>query len=333
MWKYTLPIWLTTSFVWCSMLGYFYVIFPIMLLANVLNVVWGEFKSEEITQEFNRYYKNPIGKALKQVSAILLMFYVAWSVWFVATEVMSFWTLALFSIAVGSLTGCFVVTLAHDLLHSMQRIDRLLAGGLLLAANIPHLANEHVYGHHELLALEEDASTANRNQGFYNYFWKILKHRLRYSFINKLALAPTVWKKILLQNIGMVMLQFVIYATIWLLSPSPIRALVFFIIQGFISYVMYELTNYIQHYGLHRKHKDEVISQELSWNSYYKYTNYILYMLPLHSLHHLPPSDRNVPEDQLTAGPRLPYLYFGMFFLALIPPLWFQTMNPLLPTK
>lgn len=330
MWKYSLPIILTSSFVLCSTLGYFYFIFPIMLVANVLNMIWGEFSNQEIKKELKQYYTHPIAKIIKQVSAISLIVYIAWAVRFVSVNPMSLYALALFTLAAGALTGCFVVTLAHDLLHSEQRLNRILAGGLLLSANIPHLAHEHVYGHHEQLALEEDASTAAYGQNFYSYFWHILQHRLLSSFVNKLRLPHTIWKKILLQNLGMVSLQFLIYATIWFLAPSPLRALVFFLVQGFISYLLYEIINYVQHYGLRRKHIDDAITQALSWNCYYKYTNYILYMLPLHSLHHLPATERRVASDQLTAGPRLPYLYFGMVFLALIPPIWFRTMNPLI---
>lgn len=105
--------------------------------------------------------------------------------------------------------------------------------------------------------------------------------------------------------------------------------MIFFIAQGLIAYFLYELINYVQHYGLSRSHAGQQISMHSSWNCYYKYTNYILYMLPLHSLHHLPTASRKLTGIDLKSGPKLPYLYFVMVFMALIPSLWFRKMNTL----
>lgn len=111
-------------------------------------------------------------------------------------------------------------------------------------------------------------------------------------------------------------------------AAYPAQVSIFFMVQGLISYILYELINYIQHYGLLRKDRNAPITQDLAWNCYYKYTNYILFLLPLHSLHHLTHRENKIKE--LLNGPRMPYLYFLMILMALIPPLWFNKMNKLL---
>ena len=100
------------------------------------------------------------------------------------------------------------------------------------------------------------------------------------------------------------------------------------IIAGIIAYIFYEIINYVQHYGLKRDSNQVAISMQLTWNNFYQYTNYILYLLPLHSAHHLPYAQQKQTKD-FKSAPRLPYLYFLMVFIALIPPLWYKIMNPL----
>jgi alkane 1-monooxygenase len=56
----------------------------------------------------------------------------------------------------------------------------------------------------------------------------------------------------------------------------------------------------------------------------------VLFQLQRHSDHHTHPSRGYQSLRDFPNLPRLPSGYFGMFFLAYIPPLWYRVMDPLL---
>lgn len=298
-----------------------------MLVLNILNIVFGEFNEQEIKSTLGSFYSSEKILALKRISALLLIAFLIWAISFVIRDIHTWSSLIAFTICMGFLTGCFIVTLAHDLLHSKYKSDQNLAAALLIGAFIPHLAGDHVYGHHRFIGLPDDDSTAKINQSFYSYFFVAAKHRLYNSFTNQLALPKPVLKKLRKNNILMALSIVSVIIGLVIISPKPFYTVAYYVGQGMIAYVLYELINYIQHYGLKREH-GQSISIKHSWNCYYKYTNYFLFMLPMHSLHHLPAHARRVPLEQMKAGPKMPYLYFTMTMLALIPPLWFRIMNP-----
>jgi alkane 1-monooxygenase len=110
--------------------------------------------------------------------------------------------------------------------------------------------------------------------------------------------------------------------------------LALFAFQALIAIWQLELTNYIEHYGLTRKHlgegKYEHVQPRHSWNAAHKASNWLLINLQRHSDHHYKPDRRfpllqTYPED---AAPQLPFGYPVMTMAAMIPPLWRRIMNP-----
>ncbi|MPR32892.1 fatty acid desaturase [Salmonirosea aquatica] len=326
-WRYLIPAILTLLFMGiCSNTQYYYV-YLLLLAANILNIYWGEFKNGELRDELRFFYRSRAAYTIKCINAVILIGLIVWGIVFVDRQNFSWVHLIGFSVTTGLLTGCFIVTLAHDLLHSHSKIQKALSVLLLTAAGIPHFATEHVCGHHRDIGLQEDPTTAKLNENFYSYFFKITCLNLRESYLTQYGLPTYLRRKILRTNLAMLALLITVWGCIFVFSRHPAACLTFFVLQGFISYVLYELINYIQHYGLFRQDRRDDITLQLSWNCYYKYTNYILFLLPLHSLHHLPVRSRKITD--LKSGPRMPYLYFLMITMALLPPLWFSKMNGL----
>jgi alkane 1-monooxygenase len=107
-----------------------------------------------------------------------------------------------------------------------------------------------------------------------------------------------------------------------------------FAVQAFVAIWQLELVNYIEHYGLTRRHlgdgRYEHVLPRHSWNASYKASNWLLINLQRHSDHHYKP-DRRFPllqtydEDE---APQLPLGYPVMTVAAMIPPLWRRIMNP-----
>ena len=107
-----------------------------------------------------------------------------------------------------------------------------------------------------------------------------------------------------------------------------------FSVQAFTAIFQLELVNYIEHYGLTRKHlgngKYEHVMPRHSWNSSLRASNWLLINLQRHSDHHYKP-DRRFPLLQTygkAEAPQLPYGYPVMTLAALSPTLWRRMMNP-----
>ena len=326
-WRYLIPSLLTALYVALCVNAHYYYLYPLLLVGNLLNVYWGEFKSGELSDELRFFYRSRVSYYLKCANAVVLLGLIVWGIVFVDNSGFSWGHLLGFSVTTGLLTGCFIVTLAHDLLHSRCQIQKFFSVLLLTVSGIPHFATEHVFGHHRYIGLKEDATTAKLNEDFYTYFFKVTFSNLKDSFVTQYGLPKYLRRRVLSANLKMLGLLVATWVLIFIFAKKPGQTVTFFMLQGFVSYVLYELINYIQHYGLHRRDARDDITLQLSWNCYYKYTNYLLFLLPLHSLHHLPVKGRKTAN--LKAGPRMPYLYFLMIAMALLPPIWFSKMNRL----
>ncbi|GAB3998401.1 alkane 1-monooxygenase AlkB2 [Spirosoma daeguense] len=331
--RYLIPAFLTLVFIGLtsySHIGYFFVV---LLFANLLgNPILGEFTNEEIRSELIYFQENQTVRILKIGSAFFFLVFLGWSLYYVDQTLLTPLTVVGFSLSVGLLTGCFLVTLAHDLLHGRSALEHGLANALFVAAGIPYFTNDHILGHHRLMGLPEDATTAKYNDSFYTYFSKAFRFRIWHSYFTTYALPEKTQRKINRENLLLVVALIMVYIGIGLVATNPLRSMAFFALQGFMAYVLYEIINYIQHYGLKRQRqfdgRYEAITLQHSWNCYYKYSNYLLFMLPLHSVHHVPHRYLHQPGQNLM-GPRLPFVYFMMVAMALVPPVWFRVMNPL----
>ena len=107
-----------------------------------------------------------------------------------------------------------------------------------------------------------------------------------------------------------------------------------FLFQAFVAIWQLELVNYVEHYGLTRKHlgdgKYEHVQPRHSWNASQKASNWLLINLQRHSDHHYKP-DRRFPLLQTYGqddAPQLPYGYPVMTMAAMIPPVYLRMMNP-----
>ncbi len=107
-----------------------------------------------------------------------------------------------------------------------------------------------------------------------------------------------------------------------------------FAFQALVAVWQLELTNYIEHYGLTRKHigggKYDPVRPRHSWNASHTASNWLLINLQRHSDHHCKPDRRfpllqTYPSDE---APQLPFGYPAMTTLAMVPPLWRRVMNP-----
>ena len=243
-------------------------------------------------------------------------------------------SLALF-FGVGVLTGTIGINYSHELMHQRNRIERWLGDILLAMVLYSHFRSEHLLVHHRYVGTPRDPVTARYNENFHRFFPRVLRQSLISSFKAEAAMlarkgkpwhAPEnpFFRYWTLQS-AMLLLAFALGG--W-------TGLGLFLMQAVTAIWQLELVNYVEHYGLTRKHlgdgKYEHVQPRHSWNAAHKASNWLLINLQRHSDHHYKPDRRfpllqNYSEDD---APQLPYGYPVMTVAALIPPLWRRVMNP-----
>jgi alkane 1-monooxygenase len=236
---------------------------------------------------------------------------------------------------VGVATGTVGIVYSHELMHQRSRLDRWLADLLLAMVLYSHFRSEHLLVHHRYVATPKDAVTARYNEGFHRYYPRVLRACWHSAFAAEAGMLARkglcwthrtnpFWRYWALQA-GMLALAFALggWAGIGL-----------FAVQAGTAIWQLELVNYVEHYGLTRKHlgegRYEHVKPHHSWNATQKASNWLLINLQRHSDHHAKP-DRPFPLLQTygpEAAPQLPYGYPVMTVLALVPPLWLRVMNP-----
>lgn len=108
------------------------------------------------------------------------------------------------------------------------------------------------------------------------------------------------------------------------------QAIIYFIAAAIVSSTIILGAAYMQHYGLERfKLADgsyEKFNALHCWNSNYVLTNYLLFQLPRHSVHHMRPGRDYEMSDDKPENPQLPYGYFVCSLLIFAPGLWHKVM-------
>lgn len=236
---------------------------------------------------------------------------------------------------IGVASGAVGIVYAHELLHQKNRVERWLGDLLLASVLYSHFRSEHLQVHHRYVGTPRDPVTARYNEGFWRFFLRVLAScpgsawraegaMLRRKGLSIWHLSNPFWLYGALQA-GFLALAF------WI---GGWAGLALFVWQAFIAVLHLEITNYIEHYGLTRKHlgggRYEHVLPRHSWNASHKASNWLLINLQRHSDHHYKP-DRRFPLLQTYSdndAPQLPLGYPAMVVLAVVPPLWRRVMNP-----
>ncbi len=236
---------------------------------------------------------------------------------------------------VGVITGTVGINYSHELMHQKNKTERFL-GDLLLAMTLySHFRSEHLLVHHRHVGTPRDPVTARYNEGFHRFFPRVLRGCLRSAFRaekDMLARKGKPWSDLSNPFFRYWALQGAMLTLALILGG--VSGLMLFIWQAFIAIWQLELVNYIEHYGLTRKHlgdgKYEHVQPRHSWNAAHKASNWLLINLQRHSDHHYKPNRRFPLLQNYTEAdaPQLPYGYPVMTMVAMVPPLWRRVMNP-----
>lgn len=257
-------------------------------------------------------------------------------IWYVTrADHLDLWERIVLFFGVGVITGSVGITYSHELMHQKNRLERWLGDLLLATVLYSHFRTEHLLVHHRYVGTPRDGVTARYNEGFPSMFLRVLAGgpgsawRAERQMLARAGRGPfhasnPFWR----------------YGALQLLALAAAFALggwagvALFLWQALVAIWQLELVNYVEHYGLTRRHlgegRYEHVLPRHSWNADHRVTNWLLINLQRHSDHHYKP-DRRFPLLQTYdshEAPQLPLGYPAMTALAMIPPLWRRRMNP-----
>jgi len=236
--------------------------------------------------------------------------------WITRTDHLSGWEAAGLMIGIGTVTGAIGIVYAHELMHQRPRIERRLGDLLMAMALYSHFRSEHLLVHHRYVGTPRDTVTARFGENFHAFFLRVVPEGLISAWRAEAAMlarkglpwwhrSNPFWTYAALQG-GMLALAGLIGG--WM-------GVGLFVLQAVVAIWQLELINYIEHYGLVRKHlgegKYEHVKPRHSWNTAARASNWILINLQRHSDHHYKP-DRRYPLLQNydeTEAPQLPFGY------------------------
>ena len=250
---------------------------------------------------------------------------------FVATHPLSVVGVLALALTAGLYSGLGVNT-AHELGHKKTRLERWMSRIVLAVPAYGHFCVEHNRGHHRHVATPEDLASSRMGESIYQFAsreipggfmrgWAAERERL-------VQRGRSVWsfENEILQSYALsIALQLTLVVAFgWIMIP-------FLAIHNFFAWWQLTSANYVEHYGLLRQRGPgggyERCQPHHSWNADYLASNLLLFQLERHSDHHANPARRYQSLRSFPDLPTLPTGYFGMFLVAMVPPLWFAVMD------
>ena len=233
---------------------------------------------------------------------------------------------------VGSVGGIAINT-AHELGHKHPTIEQWLSKLALAQTGYGHFFIEHNRGHHVHVSTPVDPASARLGQSLYEFLPRTVIGSARSTIAIERDRRRRAGSRFLSPRNDVLnawALSVVLFAA--LVVVFGISVLPWLILQAVIGFLMLEVVNYIEHYGLLRQQKEngryERCRPEHSWNANNVASNLVLYHLQRHSDHHANPTRRYQCLRDFDDVPQLPTGYAGMMVLALVPPLWRRVMDP-----
>jgi alkane 1-monooxygenase len=236
----------------------------------------------------------------------------------------------LLTLSTGINSGASAIVIAHELVHRKSKLMRSLGIFLLFSAVNIYFYIDHLKVHHKWVGTKRDPATARINENLYVFFIRSTFHQIRSSFnveAKRLKDAgSSAWS---MKNF--VVASVCLQAALWFLLIALFGPLVLvaYLLQGFFANFLLEYTNYIEHYGLSRKDNERVTEMH-SWQTDRVISRYFLIDLSRHADHHYYASKPYHTLKSHEKSPVLPGGYVSMIYYALVPPLFFRKLHPLM---
>lgn len=239
------------------------------------------------------------------------------------------------AVVLGDIAGVTAINIGHELIHRDQRVFRVLGGALLASVGYGIFKIEHVRGHHVDVATGRDPSSARQGESVYRKIpGAVLGNFAKAWRLEHKRLGGRVWswenEYLQLNAVVLAIAGLFAFAYGWI-------GVLVFLLHCAVAIFTLEVINYIEHYGLRRNKlasgRYERPTAAHAWNADDRVSSALLFELPRHSDHHTHARRGYFDLESRPEAPQLPAGYAAMFWLALIPPLWFAVMDKRVPAS
>lgn len=301
--------------------------FAIFVAVPLLDLILGDDK----TAFGNRDQRNDFWSSyLYMVPILYVAAWIAslfWAAWLVSTHSVHNAELIGVLVATG-LSSAFATCAAHELLHRRNSFDRWLSRITMAICCYGHFVIEHLH-HHRTVGIAEAGTLPYKGESLYGF---VLRN-LRFSFGNAYRIEEirrntknlSLWSNRVIQQHAISVLVGAAFFLAWGWAGVGV-----FVFQALMAMSVVETIQYFEHYGLQRADKDPVSLRD-SWNCNGWLTNAITLNITRHSHHH---TNITVPYhhlNMLPGAPTMPVGYFGLTWLAILPPLWRKVIDRRIP--
>lgn len=239
-----------------------------------------------------------------------------------------------FILAMG-IAGGVAIAVAHEMMHRKPAVDQRLAELLMASTTYTHFCVEHVSGHHKNVSTPVDPASARFGESLYGFLPRTIVGGWRSAWGLEAGRAAragaSAYDPRHNRLVVYALVQLALFAAL-LLAFGPI-GLVAFLGQSAIAVGLLEVINYIEHYGLSRQRLPsgafERVRPEHSWNASHRVSNAMIFNLARHSDHHANVGRSYHELRHMESAPQLPSGYPTMILIAIVPPLWFRVMDPM----
>lgn len=301
-------------------LGGYWLLLPLLFLLVIVPLL-DTLTGWQDTAHFEKIQFGPIALFLLHWNTRLYaIFYMATVIWLaIYIEKFSLLEVGLVLPSIGLLGG-IAFAACHELLHGKERADQLIQRLTTTFIFYPHYKLIHIRSHHVHAGTDHDENTAWLNESIYAYIIRTIPGSMIRSWQMEAKRSGFFSNKMVTYAVG----QVTIVALMYLISG--LWGLLFYFCHIVGSHFVLESVNYIQHYGLLRKHltetgKYEKTGAEHSWDTYHFFSSFVTYRVGHHSYHHLAVKPYYLLATEEDA-PKLPAGYFWTIAMVLLPPWW-----------
>ena len=229
-----------------------------------------------------------------------------------------------------SAMGTVLTAAGHELIHKRHTLLKAIGEIPFVLFGYWHFPVAHIKNHHAFVATEQDNHAPDIGDTYWHYLVTSYPKAVRFSY-NQIVRQQKTSRA---RRLGMA--KIAIYVAVpWACIALCFQiagwaGVVFYCLSALLSLMIAEAAFYLQHYGLGRSSDDQV-APHLIWDSYHRFSNYLIFMVPRHADHHM-----NWQKDYYLLqcyddSQRLPVGYPTLVALAFIPPLFFAMMNRRVP--
>ena len=216
-------------------------------------------------------------------------------------------------LSAGLSNGASGIVAAHELGHRRPKSMSWWTARLTLFSVLYlHFTTEHNHTHHRHWARDVDPTSSPWWRSVYFHVLQTIPRQVKGAFLAR----PIDTRRALFAE-ALLLLALGLFGWTFLVS---------YLGQAAVAIYLLEFVNYLQHHGL-RRGDDERPNATHAWESRHRLSRWTLMELPLHPSHHLKSSTPYHQLDVHDEAPQLPLGYYGMFWVALIPPLFSRLMR------